>query len=261
VLKNEIPPYVLLLVAFLAVLASPAPSACAYVDFHDGVYTLSTPATHNRPPDKLPAEVGEVIVERLINPAHMIVTGLGEMGNATLRVGDSTKAEFLAALGPAKALPYGLKNMRNFGYISTRPGDNTVVVIGMGDSVLDNPDYVVSLHVCFSPAVLPQKFRPALKNFAPTRGVHADLATQSGIRLGMTRDEVEAVLGKPLWKEKDSYSYGVVADMILPAKLLITRWGWSQDVQSKAGGIEHRIEVWFVGGRVSAFYICKLYDM
>jgi len=109
--------------------------------------------------------------------------------------------------------------------------------------------------------VLPKNYRPHLKRFVPSAGVHAGLATQSGLRLGLTRQEVGGILSAPIWKEKDAYFYGVLADMELPAELLITRWKWPKDVKAKPGGIEHFIDVWFVGGRVSAFHVWKLYDM
>jgi len=53
----------------------------------------------------------------------------------------------------------------------------------------------------------------------------------------------------------------VLADMELPAELLITRWKWPKDVKAKPGGVQHFIDIWFVGGRVSAFNVWKLYDM
>lgn len=79
--------------------------------------------------------------------------------------------------------------------------------------------------------------------------------------LGLTRQEGEAILGEPIWKEKDSHHYGVVADMALPAELLINRWNWPKATTSQPGGVNQFMTFWFVGGRVSAFHVRKLYDM
>lgn len=260
--ENRMTALLLSILACLAIPLGPSIANSAYVYFFEDEYRLSLPEAETRhAPDKLPAEVGKAILERLLDPAHMLVTGLGEAGNATLRIGDSAKAELFAALGPAKALPLGLKTERDFGYVSTRAGDSTVIVVGMGNSAVDNPNFVVNLHVCFSPLALPKKYRPALKDFFPTPGVHSGLATQSGLRLGLSRTEVEEIFGKPLWRQKNFYVYGALGDVQLSPEFLITRWNWPKDVQSKLGGIDHRIQVWFVGGRVSAFHIGRLYDL
>lgn len=260
-MKNNMASGLLLLVAVAAPLFWPATGAGQYVDFSNGEYTLSTPATRGRPPDILPPEVGKPMVERLLKPEHMVIIGLGERGQGTLRVGDSAKAERVGVFGPARPLPLGLRCARDIGYASARPGDSTLVVVGMGSACLDNPDYVVSVSVYFSPSVLPKDYRPHLKRFVPSAGVHAGLATQSGLRLGLTREEVEGILSEPIWKEKDVYYYGAIADMELPAELLITRWKWPKDVKGKPGAVQQFMDVWFVGGRVSAFHVRKLYDM
>lgn len=260
-LKNDKVSRLLPLAILVALLMGPATGVCAYLEFHDGVYTLSTPAKRNRPPERLPEEAGKAVLERLLDPAHMALTGLGDLENATLHIGDCTKAELFAALGQAKALPLRRRCVSSIGYVSVRPGDSTLVVIGMGNSCLDNPNYVASLGIYYSPSALPRDFRPFLKHFAPSAGIRADLATQSGLRLGLTREEVEGILGKPLWQEKDLYSYNVNADTLLPAELLASRWKWPKDVKAKPGDVQHTIDIWFVGGRVSAIYMQKLYDM
>jgi len=261
VLRNDVAPCLLLLVALVAPLLWPTTGAGQSVTFSNGEYTLSTPATSGRPPDKLPPEVGKPIVERLLKPGHLVLTGLGERGEGVLRVGDDTKAVLFRAFGLARPLPLGLRCVREFGYVSTRPGDSTLVVVGMGSVCLDNPDYVVSVSVYFSPAVLPKDYRPHLKRFVPSVGAHAGLATQSGLQLGLTRKEVEGILGAPIWKEKDAYFYGVIADMELPAELLVTRWKWPKETQAKPGGVQHFMDIRFVDGRVSAYHVRKLYDM
>ncbi len=232
----------------------------SYVHFYKGEYLLSTPATASRPNDRLPAKEGKAILERLLNPAHVVLTGFGEAGNATLRAGDETTATLFAILGPAKRLPDWRRCARSFGYVSARPGDSTVVVAVMGNTCLDNPDYVTGFQVCSSPAGLPKEYRPYLKHFVPSPGIHAGLATQSGLKLGLTRAEVEAVLGKPLWKRTNAYEYGALGDFQFTPEFLIARWHWPKGVESKLGGVDHMIDVWFVGDRVSAFYVSKLYD-
>lgn len=252
---------ILLVGLVVSVVGCPTLAAGAYVDFYNGEYLLSTPATKSRPPLRLPPEEGKAILERLLNPAHMMMTNLGEAGNATLRIGDDTRAALFALFGPAKRLPDWRKCAHDYGYISSRPGDSTVVVVRMDNPCLGNEDYVSGFLVCFSPMVLSKEYRPYLQHFVPSKGIHARLATQSGLKLGMTREEVEAVLGKPLWKTKNSYEYGALGAIQLSPEFLVTRWHWPKDVESKPGGVDHMIDVWFVGGRVSCFEVRKLYDL
>jgi len=259
--RNKASYLILLALAAVHLSAGSTPCSAAYVYFHDGKYLASTPETSRSPDRPLDDSLGRAIMERLLKPEHMAIIGLGEYGQGTLSVGDSVKAELVDLFGPAQPLPLGLRCVRNLGYASARPGDGTLVVVGMGSACLDNPDYVVSIAVYFSPAALPKDYRPHLKSFVPSASVHAGLATQSGLRLGLTREEVEEILGAPIWKEKNAYSYGASADMELPAKLLITRWKWPKDVKGKPGAVQQFIDVWFVGGRVSAFQVRKLYDM
>jgi hypothetical protein len=261
VLKNDRTSSLLLIVATAVLLLCPTIGTGQYVDFSNGEYTLSTPATSHRPPDKLPPEVGKPLMERLLKPEHLLLTGLGERGEGVLRIGDDRKSALFGFFGPARPLPLGLRCVRELGYVSTRPGDSTLVVVGMGNACLDNPDYVASVSVYFSPSALPKDYRPHFKRFVPSVGAHAGLITQSGLRLGLTRQEVEAIFGPPIWKEKDAYYYGASADMDLPTEMLVTRWGWSKQTKAKPGGVQQFIDVWFVGGRVSAFHVRKIYEM
>lgn len=233
----------------------------AYVSSLNGEYHLSSPANGGRPPTVLPVIEGKAILERLSDPAHMVMTGLVDGGDATLRVGDSTKAELFAILGSASRLPDKRKSYFAYGYASSRRADSTVVVVDMGVPDFEPPDHVTGFLVCFGPSVLPKEYRPSLKNFSPSPGVSTRLSTQSGLRLGMTRAEVEEVFGKPLWKEKGAYYYGAIRDTLLTAEFLCARWGWPKNVESKPGTVDQFIKVWFVGARVSAFHIRKLYDM
>jgi len=259
--KNSVSTVMSLVLTAVFVMAVVKPCSAAYVYFYDGKYLLSTPATSRSPDKGLSASEGRSIMERLLKPEHMVLTGLGERGEGVLRVGDDTSAVLFRAFGTARPLPLGLRCVREIGYASARPGDSTRVVVGMGSLCLDNPDYVVSVSVYFSPAVLPKDYRPHLKRFVPSVGVHAGLATQSGLRLGLTREEVEGILGAPIWKEKDAYFYGVIADMELPNELLVTRWKWPKETQAKPGGVQHFMDIRFVDGRVSAYHVRKLYDM
>ncbi|MBU1231093.1 MAG: hypothetical protein KKA55_13840 [Proteobacteria bacterium] len=251
----------LLAVLCALVLGGATCAAGSYVHFYDGEYLLSTPATKGRTHDRLPPTEGKALLERLLKPGHMILTGLGADGQGVLRVGDDTRQSLHTLLGAAARLPDWRKSLYNLGFVSNQPGDSTVVVVQLGVPDLEPPDHVTGVLICFSPSVLPKEYRPYLKRFVPSQGIHAGLATQSGLKLGMTRAEVEAVLGKPLWKTKDAYEYGALGDIQFTPEFLITRWNWPKDVQAKPGGIQHSMDVWFVGGRVSAFHVWKLYDM
>ena len=191
----------------------------------------------------------------------MVVRGLGETDNATLLVGDGTRAALFAVLGPAKRLPNGHRCEYTFGYVTQRPGDSTVALVDMGDPCLDNPEHIASILIGFNVAALPKEYRPHLKHFVPSAGIHADVATQSGLKLGLTPAEVEVVLGKPVWKEKNVYYYAALKDVQFSPAFLINRWHWPKDVESKPGGDERIIMVWFARGRVSCFEVRKLYDL
>lgn len=236
-------------------------AAKAYVYSRNGEYWCSYPASTNRPDGRLQHAEGKALLERILDPAHMVVTGLGEAGNATLRIGDDTRAALFAVLGPAKRLPDWQRCVHEFGYVSSRPGDSTIVVVRMDNPCLGNKNDVSGLFVCFSPTVLPKEYRPYLKRFVPSMGIHAGVVTQSGLKLGMTPAEVEVVLGKAVWKEKDAYYYAALADALFSPEFLSTRWHWPKNVESKPGGDERIITVWFVGGRVSCFEVRKLYDL
>jgi hypothetical protein len=209
----------------------------------------------------LPQAEGKALMERMTNPAHMAVTGFGENSNATLRAGDDTKNTAFGVLGPAKPLPEWRRCKLAFGYISARPGDNTVLLMDMCNTCQDNKEYAASLFVGLNTSTLPKEYRQHVKRFAPSTGVHAELATQSGLKLGMARAEVEEALGKPLWKEKNTFHYQTTRYIQLSSEFLISRWQWPKDVEPKLGGDYHSITVWFVGGRVSAFELAKLYDL
>lgn len=231
------------------------------LDERKGKYRLETWSEAGMQSVSLPQAEGKALMERMTNPAHMAVTGFGEAANTTLRAGDDTKSAAFAMLGPAKPLPEWRRCKLAFGYVSARSGDSTVVLMDMCNTCQDNKEYVASFFVGFSPTAVPKEYRQHIKHFAPTTGVHAGLATQSGLGLGMARTEVEAVLGKPLWAEKDAFHYQTTRYIRLSSEFLTSRWQWPKDVEPKLGGDYHSITVWFVGGRVCAFEVSKLYDL
>lgn len=252
----------MLLVSFSATASAGTPfSDRAYVFYNKGDYRISSPATVNRPRAKLPRAEGEALVERLLDPTHMVLTGLGEEGAGVLHIGDGHREVLFTLLGRGRNLTEWSRCERVYGYATGRPEDSTVVLVRLGDACLDNPNYVEAIAVYAEPRALPKAYRIRPKLFTQTNGVHSGLATESGLRLGLTRKEVEGLLGKPIWKGKDTYAYGVVADILLSAELLRTRWNWPWDVKPKPGAVQHFIDVWFVGDRVSAFLLRKMYDM
>jgi len=77
-------------------------ATAAYVDFYNGEYLLSTPATKDRPPDRLPPEEGKAILERLLR-------GLRQRGYELVTVSE------LLRMGPVETVADGY---------FTVPGDN-----------------------------------------------------------------------------------------------------------------------------------------
>lgn len=129
--------------------------------------------------------------DRIYDEAHDRFAGFGPEGNATLTVDESLRADVEAALGTTTRLNVGGYEERVLCYASSRPGDDTVALFTLSKCP-ENCQRVSEIQV----RARKREVR-VLSKCAQVPGVHAGIATQSGLRLGMTGAEVEAVLGTP----------------------------------------------------------------
>ncbi|GEM_PF-668801 len=129
--------------------------------------------------------------DRIFDEAHDRFLGFGPDANATLTVDESLRHDVKRTLGPATRLNVGGYEERVLCYASSRPGDDTVALFTLSKCP-DNCQRVSEIQV----RARKREVR-VLDKCARVPGVHAGLATESGLHLGMTATEVEAVLGKP----------------------------------------------------------------
>lgn len=211
------------------------------------------------PPRKISAAKGREFRARICNPAHLAVTGFGADSDRTLLAIDDPQKHLTAVLGAAKPLPTWQKGQRMYGYASARPGDATVVLVQMGYEIFGSPDEVEALVIAASPEHIEQEYRRYRKHYTPAAGVHAGLATQSGLRLGLSPAEVEAVLGPPLHKDRDTFYSQFIGWMTFSPEML-RRWGWPKDSKAKQGGFDITINVRFDDGKASCIFLRKRYQ-
>ena len=136
---------------------------------------------------KFPAPV----FDRIFDERHDRFVGFGPDANATLTVDESLRHDVERVLGTTTRLNVGGYEERVLCYASSRPGDDTVALFTLSKCP-DNCQRVSEIQV----RAKKREVR-VLDKCARVPGVHAGIATKSGLRLGMTAAEVEAVLGNP----------------------------------------------------------------
>lgn len=135
--------------------------------------------------------MSDEMTNRIFDERHDRFVGFGPEGNATLTVDESLHGDVTALLGKTTRLNVGGYEERVLCYASSRPGDDTVALFTLSKCP-GNCQRVSEIQV----RARKREVR-VLPKCARVPGVHAGLATESGLRLGMTGAEVEAVLGKP----------------------------------------------------------------
>lgn len=158
---------------------------------------------NNRPPEPLPFDEGRDSFERINDPAHLVFNGLGAARDQNLIVDQSSPTEFFALLGKTQRIPGQHPMVPCFGYKSSLPGDTTVLLV-----TVDECQGICSR--IFEIELRRNSHGYAyIKHLHPTTAINKDITTQSGLRLGLTKDEVKAILGWPHREDKDSLVYGV----------------------------------------------------
>ncbi|WP_156904605.1 hypothetical protein [Desulfovibrio aminophilus] len=236
-----------LCVALCVALAFPAKECLAAgVYLLNGVYYWHS--SGGQPPVKLSPERARESIERVNDPAHLVFTGLGPDGNQSLTVDRDVRDRLFAVLGRAKRLHEPGVEVPIYGYVSSRPGDHTVLTARL-DDMPGAPWRIYELDVFADPRMIPEA-----KGLQPCAGVNAAVATKSGLRLGLTKDEVKAILGWPHAEDENTLSYGTYETLFLTLEEARAR-GYDAEAARRAAGRGREIRFNFAQGRVVSFYV------
>jgi len=197
---------------------------------------------------------------RIYDERHDRFHGFGAAGNKTLTVDESLRRDVERVLGKTMRLDVGGYEERMLCYASSRPGDDTVVLFTLAHCPYD----------CSRVSEIQVRARKrevrVLKKCASVPGVSRDIATESGLRLGMTAKEVKAILGVPQHVQK-----GLQGTMWFYAASVGVYMSHDEAVRRGFPGIEHvtipgtcaapvpgfdkYIVLWLRQGRVSAWRV------
>jgi len=194
------------------------------------------------------------VLIRVFDERHDRFQGFGPNSDQALTVDESWHQDVTATLGKARRLDAGGYEERMLCYTSARPGDDTVVLFTL-PRCPDECKRVAEIQV------RPQKRDVrVLDKCSATPGVHAGIATQSGLKLGLTRAQVQAILGPPQATRGDKWLYAASVSVAL-SKEEATRRGYPQ-LENKPGpgyspepSFDKFIVVWFKADQVSAFRV------
>ncbi len=211
----------------------------------DRVYSYGTPMT-------------DAMTDRIYDERHDRFHGFGAAGNQTLTVDESLRRDVERVLGKTMRLDVGGYEERMLCYASSRPGDDTVVLFTLAHCPYD----------CSRVSEIQVRARKrevrVLKKCASVPGVSRDIATESGLRLGMTANEVRAVLGSPQHVQKGlqgtMWFYGASVGLYMSHAEAVRR-GYPQSEcapgQAYPGstGFDKYIVVWLRQDRVTAWRV------
>lgn len=260
----------LLLVAFCALCVCPA-SAWAGLWAHGSEYSgrmehqyINFSADHALVGGKRDygyrTNIPDEASNRIYDEAHDRFLGFGPGGNATLIVDESLCGDVERTLGKTTRLNVGGYEERVLCYASSRPGDDTVALFTLSKCP-ENCQRVSEIQVRAS-----KREVRVLSKCAQVPGVHRGIATESGLKLGMTGAEVEAVLGRPQHIQK-----GLQGTMWFYAASVSVAMSREEATRRGFPGVEHTpipgtrysptpgfdkvIVLWLREGRVSAWRV------
>lgn len=139
-----------------------------------------------------------------------------------------------------------MKETQGWCYTAATPGDRTAVLF-----VNDFNGFIATIAVVADVAIVRQ---PNL--CARTPRVHAGLATASGLKLGLTRAQVRAILGRPM--AADSWRDGIESvkwEPLTPA--LKRKLGWEGTRTTHRTRLQ-QVVVWYKDGEVIGFEVEEL---
>jgi len=186
---------------------------------------------------------GRIFELPVLRPEHYILDGLFTENRAGLALETLSFAAVERIFGPSPVINLDGVHGRMRCYVSDRPDDRTAVLLSPFISatvdeitILADKGQVKRLDMCRS-----------------SEAVHASLATKSGLRLGMTRVEVEALLGPPHGLRKNKLLYSAWDRDLSPAE---RRAIGMTDTSGKNMSLTRQVTLWLdKQGRVSAFSI------
>ena len=193
------------------------------------------------------------VLIRVFDERHDRFQGFGPNGDQALSVDESVHQNVTAVLGKAKRLNVGGYEERMLCYTSTRPGDDTVALFTLTHCP-DDCTRVMEIQV----RAKKREVR-VLDKCAATPGVHVDIATQSGLRVGLTRAQVQAILGPPQAQRGDKWLYAASVSVKFSEEEYARRGLPKPPVITPdypfAENFNKYIVVWFKDDRVSAFRV------
>jgi hypothetical protein len=204
-------------------------------------------------PGPRPQDQGWEVFDRADDPAHAIFTGLGPERDQILAMDQAGLEQVFGLLGRTRRIPDAFPAEPCFGYASSLPGDSTVLLVRLDDC----PE------ICFP--VLEVELRRDARGLAhaadlwPSPAVHAGIATRSGLRLGLTRDQVKAVLGRPRYEDEISLHYGALYEHSFNRDEVLAR-GRDEGCAGRLVGVYRCIAVTFDQGRVSGLWVQQRID-
>lgn len=155
------------------------------------------------PAGPLPQDRGWEAFDRAGDPGHAVFTGLGSTRDQALAMEQAGLEQVFGLLGRTRRMPDKSPAEPRFGYASSLPGDSTVLLVRVDDC----PDICAPVLELELRRDAQDLARPDLR---PSPAVHAGVATRSGLRLGLTRSQVMAVLGRPRYEDETSLHYGAM---------------------------------------------------
>jgi len=185
-----------------------------------------------------------------IDPRHLRVGPFGPTdgrgaSELYIRPGDMPAERLPRLFGKIPASEPSLEGMREIEgwcYAAASPGDKTAVLF-----INDLDGFIATIAVVSDVAYIRQ---PSL--CARTPRVHAALATVSGIRLGMSRAQARAILGRPM--AADSWRDGIAIEKwerLAPA--LRRKLGWDSSTTHRTQ--LQQVVVWYEKDRVIGFEV------
>lgn len=217
-----------------------------------GIAVIAEPFLKVQNPDRnIPPLGQEGAPLKDIDPRHLTVGPFGPTdgrgaGGLSFRPEDMNSERIPGLFGKIPVSEPSLEDMHGIEgwcYTAATPSDRTAVLLLYG---VDKGDATIA--VVSDVAFIRQ---PSL--CARTPRVHAGLATLSGIRLGMSRAQVRAILGKPM--AADSWRDGIASvkwEPLTPA--LKRKLGWEEMRATHRTRLQ-QVVVWYEKDRVIGFEV------
>ena len=184
----------------------------------------------------------------LFNPLECTLT-LGPLGDARQFLEAETLPferiqDIMGAAPEVPALHADVEGFPGRCYVSGRADDPTAVLFLRGTNGMVQGMAVFADRRMLEPQI----------TCVPTINVHAQLRTRQGLRLGMSRHEVESLLGAPHGRDGSRFGYESVA-WIPVTKAVLRRFGWEQVSDEARYMRAQEIVIWFKNGRVVGFSV------